>query len=303
MERRISSCHDGWKMWKGKMRHLCNSLAALAVMAVCTLPAQAEEAEVIVSEDLQTLAAERTVGFYAVDLESGKSYRFGEEDLDARHAPWSTFKIPNYLIALETGVADGPGATRSWDKEKHPPLSFWPKVWKKDHTLDSALKFSVVWYFKDVAEDVGTEGYRDYLARFSYGNQAVPEASNDFWLGGGGLAISPREQVSFLTALLAGGAGVSKETFAALEAAAELGRQDDFSLHAKTGAGRIASGPREGTLEGWFVGWVDGPGARDTVFALYATAKNYGAIKDFRQEFSEKALQAIGALPAGWGGS
>ncbi|MEP3046473.1 MAG: penicillin-binding transpeptidase domain-containing protein [Roseibium sp.] len=274
--------------------------AALFMASAVPFSAMAADVELIQSDELQALVGDRTVGFYALDLESGKSYRFGDEDLNTRHGAWSTFKIPNLLIALETGVAKDTKATRHWDKKKHPPLSFWPKIWKRDHTLESAFKFSVVWYFKDVAADVGSEDYETYLARFSYGNETVPAGSNDFWLGGDSLAISLREQVEFLTALRSGKFELKSESVQALETVLALGEQDGYTLHAKTGAGRINSGPTKGTLEGWFVGWVDGPGPKDTVFALYVTAPNYGAMKDFRQQFSETALVEIGALPSDW---
>lgn len=276
------------------------AVTALYFTGVLAHSALAENTELFQSEKLEALVADRTVGFYARDLESGTSYRFGDEDLDVRHAPWSTFKIPNLLIALETGVAPDANAARQWDKKKHPPLSFWPKIWKRDHTLETAFKYSVVWYFKEVATDVGADSYRDFLEQFSYGNKSVPAGSNDFWLGGDSLAISPREQVEFLTALRAGDFEIKSQSLQALEAVSELGVQDGHTLHAKTGAGRIASGSAKGTLEGWFVGWVDGPGSKDTVFALYTTASNYGAMKDFRQQFSEAALVEIGALPTDW---
>ncbi|QDG78556.1 class D beta-lactamase [Labrenzia sp. PHM005] len=285
---------------EGTLKSLSIILTAALLMLGLDQVVKADGTQLIASDKLKTLSEGRSVGFYALDLETGKTYRYGEEDIDTRHAPWSTFKIPNYLIALESGVAANAAATRQWDKKKHPPLSFWPKIWKRDHTLDSAFKFSVVWYFKDVAADVGTDRYKDYLARFSYGNQTVPAASNDFWLGGDSLTISLREQVGFLFALRKGEIEINAGSLAALENASNLGTQTGYTLHAKTGAGRIASGPSKGTLEGWFVGWVDGPGAKDTVFAFYTTAPNYGAIKSFRQEFSEQALQDIGALPDGW---
>ncbi|MEP3427385.1 MAG: penicillin-binding transpeptidase domain-containing protein [Roseibium sp.] len=276
------------------------AVAALFCVSILAHPVQADDVELIQSDQLQALVGDRTVGFFARDLDSGKGYEFGTEDLEQRHAPWSTFKIPNLLIALETGVAPDANAARQWDKTKHPPLSFWPKIWKRDHTLETAFKYSVVWYFKDVATDVGAATYRDYLEQFSYGNKAVPEGRNDFWLGGDSLTISPREQVEFLTALHAGDFEIKPQSLQALEAVSELGVQDGYTLHAKTGAGRIASGSAKGTLEGWFVGWVDGPGSKVTVFALYTRASNYGAMKDFRQQFSEAALVEIGALPTDW---
>src|SRR5262245_45759400 len=61
-------------------------------------------------------------------------------------APASTFKIPHSLIALETGVVASPRDVVKWDGARQP----FP-AWERDHSLDSAVKSSVVWYFRRTA--------------------------------------------------------------------------------------------------------------------------------------------------------
>src|SRR5688572_24631367 len=58
-------------------------------------------------------------------------------------APASTFKIPHALIALETGVVTNSHAVVKWDGSEQQFAS-----WKRDHSLDSAIKWSALWYFQ-----------------------------------------------------------------------------------------------------------------------------------------------------------
>ncbi|MHC2384591.1 beta-lactamase class D [Bradyrhizobium liaoningense] len=65
--------------------------------------------------------------------------------------PASTFKIPNALIALETGVvADPDKDVFSWDGVKRPI-----EAWNKDHTLRSAIAVSAVPVFQEIARRIG----------------------------------------------------------------------------------------------------------------------------------------------------
>ncbi len=69
-----------------------------------------------------------------------------------RVSPCSTFKIPNSLIGLETGVLADENAVLPWDGVKRSRPE-----WNRDHTLASAIKVSVVWYYQELARRVGTE--------------------------------------------------------------------------------------------------------------------------------------------------
>src|SRR5262249_42884661 len=95
-----------------------------------------------------------------------------------RLTPASTFKIPHALAALDSGVISGPDQVIKWDGQ---PRSF--DAWQRDHTLTSAMRYSVVWYFQKIAEKLGMAREREYLKRFDYGNQDPSSGLTTFWLG------------------------------------------------------------------------------------------------------------------------
>lgn len=109
--------------------------------------------------------------------------------------PASTFKIPHALAALDAGVLSGPDAMLRYDGAS---VRF--DAWRRDHTLASAMRYSVVWYFQGVARLLGEEREQLYLGRFGYGNQDPSSGLESFWLGGS-LLISPDEQERFLVRL------------------------------------------------------------------------------------------------------
>ncbi|WP_198375128.1 class D beta-lactamase [Neoroseomonas rubea] len=238
----------------------------------------------------------REVAFLARDLGSGAEHALEDSDLGSRHAPWSTFKIPNLLIALETGVAADLDAARRWDSARRPAAPHWPAAWRRDHTLRSAFAASAVWYFQDVAKEVGTTRYRATLSRWRYGNAEVPDGSDSFWLGRG-LTIAVSEQVAFLAELLAGRLGVSQRSLAALAQASWSGQVGTALVHGKTGSGPVTPGEFRGPFEGWYCGFVVRPDASPVVFALFTRAPGFASLAAFRREFSLQLLARIGVLP------
>ena len=112
-----------------------------------------------------------------------------------RLSPASTFKIPHALAALDSGVVSGPGFRFAYDGSPQPF-----EAWRRDHTLASGIRYSVVWVFQRIAQMLGPEREREYLRRLSYGNADPSSGLTTFWLGGS-LLISPEEQRDFLLAL------------------------------------------------------------------------------------------------------
>ena len=131
---------------------------------------------------------------------------------ERRLTPASTFKIPHALAALDAGVIDGPKTRFAWDGK---PLAI--AAWRRDHTLETAMRYSVVWYFQRLAEQLGLEREEEYLARFSYGNARTGGALTTFWLGGD-LLISPVEQLAFLRRFFNGALEVRPEALATTQA-------------------------------------------------------------------------------------
>ena len=113
-------------------------------------------------------------------------------DCGVRLSPASTYKIPHALIALETGVVTD-DTVEKWDGRRYERQ---PK-WNLNHTVISALRPSVLWFFQRVAPRIGAERAAAWLAKFEYGNRNVSGPITEYWVDGS-LAISPLEQVSFL---------------------------------------------------------------------------------------------------------
>jgi beta-lactamase class D len=198
--------------------------------------------------------------FVLMELSSGALIRFDTARSAARLIPASTFKIANALIALETGVADGPDFALPWDGRQGD--GFWSPAWSRDHTLATAMRQSVVWYYQELARRIGPERMQAYLDRFDYGNRSMSGGIDQFWLRGG-LRISADEQVLFLRRLLSGELDVSPGALAALRSALLLEDGIAHRLSGKTGTVSVTP-----TRElAWLVGFVE-RGEHTWLFAL-----------------------------------
>ena len=133
--------------------------------------------------------------FLLYEIGVGELRRAPADACPRRVTPASTFKIAHALAALDAGVIAGPDAVFAFDGSPAPVAA-----WRHDHTLASAMRYSVVWYFQRLAKLLGEERERQYLARFEYGNRDASSGLETFWLGGS-LLISPDEQEAFLVRL------------------------------------------------------------------------------------------------------
>lgn len=103
--------------------------------------------------------------FLLYELGVGEVRRAPSKACGDRLTPASTFKIPHALAALDSGVVSGPDVSFPYDQH---PVPF--ATWRRDHTLATAMKCSVVWYFQKIAERLGLDREKKYLAKFGYGN-------------------------------------------------------------------------------------------------------------------------------------
>jgi beta-lactamase class D len=164
-----------------------------------------------------------------------------------RFLPASTFKIPNALIFLETGIVTDPDTQiMKWDGTKYE----YPG-WSQDQTLRSAVKSSVVWYFQANARKVGTKTMQRYVDLFEYGNRDISAGVDKFWLEGK-MAISQREQIDFLRKFYSYSLPVKKKNVDIVKSIIEIEKTDKYRLCGKTGlATRIT--PKIG----WLIGYVE----------------------------------------------
>lgn len=272
----------------------------LLTLMLLTFPAQAWPALPLAPVEIKTdqafFSGNDTV-VYLEDLDNGLVYAVNPGRADKRHPPFSTFKIPNTLIALETGTVAGLSSPIPYDPLRRPAADYWPLDWAQDQTLESAFRRSAAWAFQDLALLIGEDTYKGYLAHFGYGNE---QAKGDaFWLDRS-LQISPKEQVDFLRKLLTRQMEIAPLHVDMLRQAAELKSKNGFTLYGKTGAGPVTNGDFDGKFEGWLVGWLERPNARPVLFALWTTGPSFQAIKDYRRKATEQVLEQAGFLPLSW---
>ncbi|MGD1887463.1 MAG: penicillin-binding transpeptidase domain-containing protein [Cohaesibacteraceae bacterium] len=274
--------------------------AALAFVSASPLISHANATDTIMPIGNYAEAIDgRTVAFLAHDLETGERIVLQGSDLESAHAPWSTFKIPNLLIALEEGFTPDLDTVRAWDSDARPAAFWWPDAWKQDQTLETAFQHSAVWYFQDIAQHVGASTYRELLNEWGYGNAGAPDGSDSFWLAGG-LEISVEGQVAFLQRVVERDLPIETSSYEALDEASLVNTFDGYELHGKTGGGTVIPGNFSGPFEGWYSGYVTRDGQAPVVFTLYTQGPDWASIRSFRQTFATRLLVDASLLPAGF---
>lgn len=190
-------------------------------------------------------------------LEGDQESVYNPDRAGKRFLAASTFKIPNTLIALDAGVVTSRDSTFTWDGQDR-GLPFW----NRDHTLASAIRVSCVWCYQEIARKVGRERYVEALARLGYGNQAVGDEVDMFWLNGE-LTISALEQVTFLQKLVNYELPYRREHVDIVKDILLVEETDDYRIYAKSGWSGSAVSPQVG----WYVGFIE-TAAHTWLFAM-----------------------------------
>ena len=225
----------------------------------------------LLAPDPPQAAGTRGSCFLLHEVGVGEVRREPSTTCGVRVSPQSTFKIPHALAALDSGVIQDVDAMVKYDgRPADQPL------WRRDHSLATAMRYSVVWFFQDIASRLGDARERDYLNRFDYGNRDTSGGLTTFWLGRS-LAISPEEQLQFLGKLFGNQLNVKPAAVATVKrilvqpsgAVVNATGEHAFArpwpsgtvVSAKTGAGPTA----DGNTVRWLVGHVQ-RGSRSWIF-------------------------------------
>lgn len=222
--------------------------------------------------------------------------RVGERDLlatdpvlmNARYLPASTFKIPNAMFALETGVAKDEALVLPWDGKPG-----YMDSWNRDHDLRSAMEHSVVWYFQEVARRIGRDRMQQLVHDVRYGNEEVGERVDTFWLEGP-LAISPKEQLEFVERFIAGDMPIARKHVATVRGIVPVREVGADTLHAKTG-----TAVREEPGHAWLVGWTERGGQPTACFAMLLLGEREHGVERLvarRWELGVELLAAAGVV-------
>ncbi len=209
------------------------------------------------------------------------------ERVDLRLAPASTFKILNSLIALETGVVTDGETVIEWDGTERRRTEL-----NKDLDLTTAFRLSAVPHFQEIARRIGPERMQHYVDAVDYGNRDISGGIDRFWLVGG-LRISPREQIAFLSRLYRGDLPFSAQSMTVVKEMMLSERTPGYELRAKTGWAQL---PNDENV-GWWVGWVEDQ-SRVHLFATALETQHPGeTFGPARLTVTRDVLEKLGVLP------
>jgi len=253
---------------------------------------QAIEPPIELKPELASAFAELGTEGVFVALDRKRNVMTMTDETRARRGllPASTYKIPHAAIALETGVvADVDTEVIRWDGV----VREFPD-WNRDHTLRSAMRYSVVPVFQQIANRIGEERMHKFIDAFGYGNRDISGAPLDrFWLQGN-LRVSPLQQIDFLTRFYDGKFGLADRSTRLVLEIIPTEPSGGATIHAKTGAIGIDGSDGMVATHGWLVGYVEQGGA-PTFFAMNL---DIHAPRHLAQRFpiAKALLQKIGAV-------
>ncbi len=206
------------------------------------------------------------------DASAGEYMIYNRELAAIQRSPCSTFKIISSLIALEHGILDPDHSIRTWSGE-----TFWNESWNRDIDFYEAFRASCVWYFRELADEIGQDKMQQELNKLSYGNCDISDwegrlntnnnnrALTGFWLESS-LAISPKEQAEVMERIFGTGSIYSKKTQDQLKQVMQ--ETEDYgtnvAIYGKTGMGK-AQGE---VVDAWYTGYAEAEG-RSVSFCIY----------------------------------
>ena len=246
------------------------------------------EAEIEQAVDFQrhfdTLGVNGSILVY--DLNDDRFYEHNPSRNETAFLPASTYKIPNSLIALETGVIKDDVAVLTWDGiERGFNGSPFPP-WNQDLNIRLAFKYSAVWFYQVLARRIGHQRMQDSVNRIEYGDRNIGEQEDidNFWLEGE-LRITPKEQIDFLRRFYQNDLPFSPRTIDLVKDIMIVEQTPDYVLRAKTGWTGII---------GWYVGYLE---QNNNVY-FFATNLDINSATNpaVRLEITRLCLQDLGLL-------
>ena len=203
----------------------------------------------IEKKELQTILDSSKVNGVILIFDFQQNKYYSNNFLKAKDSvlPASTFKIPNSIIGLETGILRDEQTVFKWNGNKR---AF--SIWEKDLSLKEAFQKSCVPCYQELARKIGTKRMNKNLKKLKFGEMDVNNENIDnFWLIGNS-KITPFQQIDFLNRLYNKQLPISNQTSETLKEIMRIEQNDNYVLSGKTG---LVIGEKKET--GWFVGYIE----------------------------------------------
>lgn len=263
------------------------------IISACSNNKQAEQEaaiEIIVKPELQKIidTADVEGSILIFDVAKNVFYSNKFKRNFKGQLPASTFKIPNSIIALETGVVENDSTLFKWNGEKRRLA-----VWEQDLTFKEAFQYSCVPCYQEIARKIGAKRMNEFLDTFNYGNMVVDSSNIDlFWLEGDS-KINQIQQIKFLRKFYNSELPISKRTEKIMKSIMLIEENESYTLSGKTGWSI-----RDANNNGWFVGYIE-KGESVYFFATNISPHekfNMDMFPKIRMEITMEAFKILGIL-------
>ncbi len=203
------------------------------------------------------------------------------------YLPASTFKILNSLIGLETGIISSDSMVIPWDG-----VTRSVDEWNRDHTFASAIQYSVVPYFQEIARRIGPDRMKEYVDDSDFGRMDISKETIDrFWLWGNS-RITPWEQMNFLLHFYTNQLSFSQENVDLVKKLIILKETDKWILRGKTGMT-----VQDNNNVGWLVGYLEENGnVWLYVCNVESGQENDAKFRESRRAIPEKIFKSMGLM-------
>lgn len=225
--------------------------------------------------------------FLLYDLKNDFYQIYNSTRCEQGFLPASTFKIPNALIGLEIGVITGEDMVIPWDGETRSV-----EEWNRDHNLASAIQYSAVPYFQEVARRIGLERMKEYVDDSDFGRMDISKETIDrFWLWGDS-RITPWEQMNFLLNFYSYRLPFSHEHIDLVKKLIILKQTSEWTFYGKTGMT-----VQDGKNIGWLVGYLE-EGGKTWLYVCNVESgqENSAKFRESRRGITEKVFHSMGLM-------
>ena len=264
------------------MSNVYKGLLAFLLLSACS------PNNVKIDNSLETFFSDNKVAGCFALLDNGTGeftiYNLGRYR-DSAYLPASTFKIPNSLIGLQTGVIRDDSMVIKWDS-----IDRGRAECNRDMSMFDAFRISCPPWYQEMARRLGKDTLQSWLDTLGYGNKVISRVDT-FWLDNS-LKITPDEQLGFVKRLYFDELPFNKRNVDIVKRAMLWEDNANYRLYYKTGWGQNENGNQLA----WLVGWIE-ENRHPYFFVLNLETPDRNArIPELRLNITKGILKKLGFL-------
>ena len=131
-------------------------------------------------QSITSADASLTLNTAFIAKKNGKIIKI-EGNCDAQNPPCSTFKVALALMGFDAGILKDKDFPKwTFKKEYEANLQSWyhPEMgikygWHGEHTPETYIQKSVVWFSHQITQLLGKEKFQNYIEKLNYGNKDI----------------------------------------------------------------------------------------------------------------------------------